>query len=246
MSLRIVSVCILAVLIGSTIGKAQEKPPSLERIILDQRIVKVVYDTALLGTEIYNKGDHEGCYRLYQGSLMALQAVLDHRPKLSVMVRDRLSKAAKLKVEEAAFELRAGLDEIQHEIAPTADKKTLWDRLGGETAVKKMVHEIVGIAIDNPKVNFIRNKQAKIDLPVLEQHLVEYISDAAGGPLRYTGKDMKKAHEGMMITDGEFDALKSIILGVLKSHQVDPRDSDDLMARIEATRKDIVEVKPKQ
>ena len=36
--------------------------------------------------------------------------------------------------------------------------------------------------------------------------VTEMVCWAAGGPQKYTGKNMKEAHKGMGITDAEFDA----------------------------------------
>ena len=55
----------------------------LDRNELDRRVVKVVYEAALLGTEVFNDKKHDECYRLYQGTLLAVLPMLDHRPKLA-------------------------------------------------------------------------------------------------------------------------------------------------------------------
>src|SRR6476620_59799 len=95
----------------SAISRADDKP--LDRLELDRRIVKSVYETALLGTELFNnKGKPEECFRLYQGALLSLQPLLDHRPGLMRDVRDKLEKASGMKAVDGAFVLREALDEI--------------------------------------------------------------------------------------------------------------------------------------
>lgn len=240
---------LLAVLVLAGTGnlvQAQDKP--LERVDLDKRIVNIVYDTAVKGTDIFNKGNHDGCARLYEGVLMALAPMLDHRPKLQATVKTRIERAGKMKPADAAFELRVALDEIQNEIAPPKDKKptTLWDRLGGEAAVKKVVHDFVLAAAEDKNVNFLRNGKVKLDakgIEHLELMLVEMISSATGGPLKYSGKNMKDAHKGMMITNAEFDALGAVLVATLKKYKVPQSDIDELVKIIETTRKDIVEPK---
>ncbi|QJW93994.1 group I truncated hemoglobin [Frigoriglobus tundricola] len=239
-----VRVLLAALLLAGTVGltRAQDKP--LERADLDKRVVSSVYEAALIGTDIFNKGDHGGCYRLYEGTLLGVVPLLDHRPRLQATAKTRLERARKMKIADAAFELRAALDEIQNEIAPPKDapKKALWDRLGGEAAVKAVVHDFVLVAIDDPKVNFTRGK--KIDaaaLPALEKSLVELISQTTGGPLKYTGKDMKAAHKGMGITDAEFDALAADLVTVLKKYNVPKAETDELLKIVGSTRADIVE-----
>jgi hemoglobin len=241
----------MLVLVGAGgLTRAQDKP--LERADLDKRIVAVVYEAARQGTDMFNPplSNHEGCLRLYQGTLMAVAPMLDHRPNLQTKVKMRLERAAKMKTADGAFELRTALDEIQNEIAPpkVAPKTTttLWDRLGGEKAVKVVVHDLVLAAAEDKKVNFLRDGKVKLDdkgIQNLEKMLVELISETTGGPLKYTGKSMKEAHKGMGITNAEFDALGGILIATLKKHKVAQADIDELVKIVEKTREDIVEKK---
>lgn len=243
--------------------RAQDRP--LERTELDKRVVGAVYETAVKGTEIFNKGDYGGCYRLYEGTLMAVAPLLDHRPKLQGVVKERLKRAGQLKTAaDAAFELRKALDEIQDDIAPAKDKKiddkekekdkgkepkpaTMWDRLGGEKGVRKVVDDLVAAAADDPKVDFFRGGKFKPKddkaVPHLKQMLVEMISENTGGPLKYTGKSMAEAHKGMMISDAEFDALGGHLVAALKKNGAAQADIDAIVKVVETTRKAIVEKK---
>ncbi len=256
MRARVLAATVLVLAIG-TVTRAEERPLDrpLDRADLDRRIVKAVYEAALLGTELWNKGkDIEGCYRLYQGTLLAVQPMLDHRPKLAAAVKEKMDKAKDMTAEKGAFVLRDALDEIQHEIAPSPKsdtkvdpkKTTLWDRLGGEPTVKKVVDDVFALAIEDKKVNLLRDGKVKLDakgVTSLKEKLVAFISEATGGPLKYTGKDMKSAHAGMKITSDEFDALGAIVVDVLKKHKAAQADIDELMKILGATKKDIVESK---
>jgi hemoglobin len=245
-----VLLAVLAVFVAGGLVRAQDKP--LERADLDKRIVGVVYEAAVKGTDVFNKGDHGGCARLYEGTLIAVVPMLDHRAKLQATVKARLERSAKMKPADAAFELRTALDEIQNEIAPPKDKKvgvapaTLWERLGGEKSVKVVVHDFVLAAAEDKKVNFTRDGKYKLDakgVEHLEKTLVELISENTGGTLKYSGKSMKDVHKGMMITDAEFDALGAILVATLKKYKVADSDIADLVKIVESTRKDIVEKK---
>jgi hemoglobin len=244
----VLAVVLLAAAGGLT--RADDKP--IDRTELDKRIVGVVYESAKLGTDIFNNDkNYEGCYRLYQGTLMTLVPLLDHRSVLQGKVKMRLERAAdglktgKWKAADAAFELRVALDEVQNEIAPSKDKKAvgkLWDRLGGEKNVRALVHDVVLAAAENPKVNFTRGK--KLDaksVEALEESLVRFVSSVTGGPLKYEGKSMKDAHAGMKITHAEFDALVGVVKESLAKFKVPEAETKELVALVESTRKDIVE-----
>lgn len=259
--MRIPATVVLLLGLGAA-AAAEGKPPAegkpFDRTELDRRVVKVVYETALLGTEVYNGGKAEECYRLYQGALLALQPLLDHRPKLAASVQAKLDKARALKAADGAFLLREALDEIQQEIAPgpkrepKADPKpdpepkkaTLWDRLGGEPGVTKVVTDLLAVAIEDKKVNLLRDGKFKLDakgVAHLKRMMVEMVSEATGGPLKYSGKEMKAAHAGMKITAAEFDALAALMVETLKKNKVAQPDIDELMKIVGATKPAIVE-----
>ncbi len=211
-----------------------------------EKISKIVYDTVSLGSELYNQGQQESCYRLYQGALMAVVPMLDAKPDLQKQAMMKWEAARKLNsLSDRAFALRAILDMVRDDLKTT---KPLWDRLGGEPAVKAVIHDFVAAAAPDPKVNFLRNGMFKLDaagVEVLERKLVELVSAVTGGPLKYTGRDMKSAHAGMKITDAEFDALAGHLVATLKKYKVPDAELNELVGIVASTRKDIVEVSKK-
>jgi hemoglobin len=220
-------------------ARADDKP--LDRAELDKRAAKVAYDAAAAGTRMFNGGDREGCFRLYQGTLMALVPMLDHKPALANMVKDKLDKSRTMHPTDGAFALREALDAVMGQSKPT---KPLWERLGGEKAVRAVVHDFVMAAAPDPKVNFFRNGKFKLDakgVERLEQTLVELVSATTGGPLKYTGRDMKTVHAGMKITEDEFNALAGHLVAVLKKYNVPQAEIDELVGIVASTKKDIVE-----
>ena len=250
----------VAVLGGAAaLTRADDKP--LERAELDKRIVTAVYEAAAMGTEMFNapKSNYDGCVGLYKGTLMAVVPLLDHRPKLQADTKTRLQQAAKMdKPTDAAFELRAALDEIQNTIAPPKDKEmkdkepkdkgkepkdkptTLWDRLGGEKGVKALVATSVLVAADDPKVPFLL-RDKKVDLTKFQQAMVALVSASAEGPHKFSAIEMKAALGGVVVTGAEFDALKAVMADQLKKAMVADADADAVAKAVEGARGDIVE-----
>jgi hemoglobin len=159
---------------------------------------------------------------------------------------NKLARARALRSPAAqATLLREAMDDVRAATVTTGatPAKPLWDRLGGEPAVKAVVHEFVLAAAPDPKVNFFRDGKFALDGPGverLERRLVELVSTVSGGPLKYTGRDMASAHAGMKITDAEFDALAGHLVAVLKKFRVPQREIDELVGIVATTRKDIV------
>ena len=156
--------------------------------------------------------------------------VEDIKKDSTVTVTDKDGKVVKVEVKAAA--------------APPGTE-TLWDRLGGEANVAKVVDDFVNTAGKDPKVNFFRDPTvtpSKEQVAELKKSLVEFVSSATGGPLKYTGKSMKEAHKGMKITDAEFDALAADLKAALEKNGAKPDDVKAVLGAVEGTRKDIVEV----
>src|SRR5262245_59242151 len=67
-------------------------------------------------------------------------------------------------------------------------KKSLYDRLGSEPAITKVVDDFVGRAASDPKVNFTRKgapqewRATDENLAHLKTKLVQFLASAAGGP----------------------------------------------------------------
>ena len=62
---------------------------------------------------------------------------------------------------------------------------------------------------------FRRPDGALIDRARLQQHMTYFLTAAAGGPQRYTGRGMAVAHAGLGITDAAFDRVIGHVVAVL-------------------------------
>ena len=128
--------------------------------------------------------------------------------------------------------------------------KTLYERLGGEPAVRAVVDDFVGRAAADPQVNFTRKGEGNTEWAVTPEHvehlkqgLRDFVCVAAGGPCKYMGMDMKSAHAAMHITDMQFNAIAADLKASLDKFKVPAREQNELLSAVDGTRKDIVERK---
>lgn len=138
-------------------------------------------------------------------------------------------------------------------------KLTLYDRIGGEQQLAAIVDDFTARAIQDPRVNwsrkgvksggrfsFRKNSQAAAWNPTpenvakLKKHLVQFLSLATGGPAQYDGKDIKPTHDGMRISNPEFDAAIGDLKASLDKLQVPNKEQKELLAIVESTRPEIV------
>ena len=125
-------------------------------------------------------------------------------------------------------------------------KKSLYERIGGEPALRKVVDEFVAKAAANPKVNFTRGGKFALNdaaVKTLKTHLVNFLGSAFGGPQKYTGRSMRESHKGMAITQAEFDALAADLQAVLEANKVPRAELGEIMKIAASTAPHIVEKK---
>jgi hemoglobin len=120
---------------------------------------------------------------------------------------------------------------------------SLFERLGGKTAITSVVEDFVGRAAGDSRIN---GKFARTDIPRLKSMLVDQICEASGGPCHYAGRDMKSTHNGMKVTTGEFNALVEDLVATLNKFGVGKPEQDELIAVLAPMKSEIVEVDSSQ
>ncbi len=117
-------------------------------------------------------------------------------------------------------------------------EKSLYDRLGGKTAITAIVDDFVGRVAADTRIN---GKFANANIPRLKSMLVDQICQASGGPCTYTGRDMKSTHAGMGVSSSDFDALVGDLVASLNTFKVPEREKNELLGALGPMKGDIVE-----
>lgn len=268
--------CLLALAAaGTSFAQGPHREQGQDHKSFDRQLYHTLTSTHNYGANLYNTGDWAGCFRLFEGSLMTLRPLLAHHPELQKSVSDALDQArADPSMVNRAWTLRKTMLEVRKVLASdksSADKhegearhqetteppktqpekhaganKTLWDRLGGQKGVSRIIEDTVATAARDPRVNFFRGGKYKLDaagIKRLEEHMLQHASAMTGGPLHYQGENMKQAHKGMGITDSEFDAFMGHVKDALEKNKVSPTDANAVLTALASKRKDIVEKK---
>jgi hemoglobin len=117
--------------------------------------------------------------------------------------------------------------------------KTLFERLGGTGAITAVVQDFRDRCGGDARINA---KFARTDMARLTSMLIDQVSEATGGPAKYTGRDMKTAHTDMAVTAGEFSALVEDLVATLNKFGVGKAEQDELVGILGPLKSDIVEV----
>jgi hemoglobin len=119
-----------------------------------------------------------------------------------------------------------------------APAKSLYERLGGQDAIKAVVDDFVANVAADKRINAFF---ANTNIPQLKTRLVEQICQATGGPCKYSGRDMKSAHAGMGVAGKDFDALVEDLGKTLSKFKVPAKEQQELVSLLAPMKKDIVE-----
>lgn len=115
---------------------------------------------------------------------------------------------------------------------------SLYDRLGGIAAISAVVDQFIANVAADPEMQRTfkplledvgKNGAESARLRLLRANLIDQIGEAAGGPLKYKGKDMVTAHKGMKITEKEFNALVADLVTALNKFKVPAAEQNDLL-----------------
>lgn len=123
--------------------------------------------------------------------------------------------------------------------------QTLFDKLGGKDAITKVVDNFITRVGGDKRVNhfFAATIADEARLAGFKAKMVDQICQAAGGPCKYTGKDMKSTHTGMPIHGKDFEAVVEDLTLTLEEMKVPKQDQKKLLSILGPMKKDIVQKK---
>ena len=119
--------------------------------------------------------------------------------------------------------------------------KTLYDRLGGYEAICAVTNDLLPRLQSDPQLARYWHHRGEDGVRREKQLLIDFLCSSAGGPLYYTGRDMKTSHKGMKISEGDWSAFLGHINATLEAFQVPQVGRDQVMAFVQSTKPDIVE-----
>ena len=120
-------------------------------------------------------------------------------------------------------------------------KRTLYERLGGYDAISAVVNDLLPrLQADSQLARFWQHR-GEDGLKREKQLLIDFLCSSAGGPLYYTGRDMKTSHTGMKISESDWSAFLGHLNATLETFRVPQAERDEVVAFVQSTKSDIVE-----
>ncbi|WP_447970497.1 group I truncated hemoglobin [Nitrospira sp. M1] len=120
-------------------------------------------------------------------------------------------------------------------------QKTLYARLGGYDGITTFVNDLLPRLQGDSQLGRFWQNRGNDGQAREKQLLIDYICTSAGGPMYYTGRDMKMTHVGMKISEGDWTIFLEHAGGTMKALQVPQQECDEVVAFVLSLKADIVE-----
>ena len=119
--------------------------------------------------------------------------------------------------------------------------KTLYERLGGYDAIAAVAGDLLPRLQGDSQLGRFWENRGEDGIAREKQLLIDYLSTSAGGPMLYTGRDMKLSHAGMGIDESDWSVFIGHVEASLDHFAVPETEKNDVLAFIGSTKADIVE-----
>jgi len=119
--------------------------------------------------------------------------------------------------------------------------KTLYERLGGYDAISAVANDLLPRLQADPQLARFWQHRGQDGVKRGKQLLIDFLSSSAGGPVYYTGRDMKTSHQGMKISERDWSVFLGHLESTLGAFKVPQTEHEEVVAFVQSTKPDIVE-----
>jgi hemoglobin len=119
--------------------------------------------------------------------------------------------------------------------------KSLYERLGGYDAIAAVCNDLLPRLMADQRLGRFWQNRAGDSIAREKQLLIDFLCASAGGPMYYTGRDMKLSHKGMRISDADWQAFLVHLNATLNTFDVPAPERTEVLGFVESTKPEIVE-----
>ena len=120
-------------------------------------------------------------------------------------------------------------------------EESLYDRLGGYDGVTAFVNNLLPRLQSDSQLGRFWQNRGSDGVEREKQLLIDYLSSNAGGPVYYTGRDMKLSHIGMGISESDWSIFMGHAGDTMVALNVPERECEDVAAFVSSLKGDMVE-----
>ena len=121
---------------------------------------------------------------------------------------------------------------------------SLYKRLGGYDALAAVTDDFVGRLVADQKLARFFGGVSNDSKKRIRQLVLDQLCAATGGPCIYIGRSMRTVHEGLGITEDDWNLAIGHLVETLDKFKVPKAEKDDLLKILGPLKADIVDKKP--
>lgn len=121
------------------------------------------------------------------------------------------------------------------------NQKTLYERLGGYDGITAFASDLLPRLQGDSQLGRFWQNRGDDGIAREKQLLIDFLSAHAGGPMYYTGRDMKTSHVGMKISEEDWSIFLKHAGATMENLQVPKQECDDVVGFVLSLKEDIVE-----
>lgn len=119
--------------------------------------------------------------------------------------------------------------------------KSLYERLGGYDGITAFANDLLPRLMADSQLGRFWQNRGDDGLARERQLLIDYLCSSAGGPVYYTGRDMKTSHKGMKISEDDWSIFLHHAGATMDALQVPAPERNDVVAFVSSLKGDMVE-----
>ena len=119
-------------------------------------------------------------------------------------------------------------------------EKPLYQRLGGYDAIAAVSDDFIARLATDPQLGRFFTGLSDDSKKRVRQLVVDQLCAVMGGPCVYIGRDMKTAHQGLGITESDWETSVKHLVATLDKFKVPQKEKDEVLAAASSLKADIV------
>jgi len=118
---------------------------------------------------------------------------------------------------------------------------TLYARLGGYDAIATVADDLLARLQADAQLGRFWHHRGEDGVRREKQLLVNFLCASAGGPMYYTGRDMKISHRGLGISESDWQMTAGHLIATLEKLRVPEPEKQEVLTFVSSLKRDIVE-----
>ena len=111
-----------------------------------------------------------------------------------------------------------------------SEEKSLYDRLGGYDAIAAVVDDFIGKLLNDDQLSRFFVGHSTDSKKGMRQLIVDQLCEVTGGPCVYKGRSMRTSHDGLGITEDDWNKAVQHLIATLDKFNVPEKEKAQVLA----------------